>query len=113
MGLMASLNGTLSLRRNRAMSLSKLRKLKSPVSTLTTYLVSAPFSIHLSCSPNVTLIMNHMNLKTELGKLIMPLRRTESVTGKSNRDTCFFCQVDHPVTRFDLPVPADAYPLTQ
>lgn len=76
MGLMVSLRGTLSLRRNRAMSLSKLRKLKSPVSTLTTYLVSAPFSVHLSCSPNVTLIMNHMNLKTGLGKLIMLLWRT-------------------------------------
>lgn len=78
MGLIVSLRGTLSFSRKSAMSLSKLRKLKSPVNTLTTYLVSAPLSVHLSCSPNVTLIMNHMNLKMGLAKLIMLLWRTES-----------------------------------
>lgn len=69
-GRIVSLKGTLSLSRSSAMSLSKLRKLKSPVNTLTTYLVSVPLSTHLSCSPNVTLIMNHMNLKIKLEGLI-------------------------------------------
>ena len=69
-GRIVSLNGTLSLRRSSAISFSKFRKLKSPVITRTTYLVSGPFSIHLSCSPKVTLIMNHMNLKIRLEELI-------------------------------------------
>lgn len=69
-GRIVSLNGTLSLRRSSAISLSKFRKLKSPVIIRTTYLVSVGFSRHLSCSPKVTLIMNHMNLKIKLEELL-------------------------------------------
>lgn len=69
-GRIVSLNGTLSLRRRSAISFSKFKKLKSPVITRTTYLVSGLFSIHLSCSPKVILIINHMNLKSRLEELI-------------------------------------------
>lgn len=63
-GLIVSESGTLLLSRSKAMSLSKFKKLKDPVIARTTYLVSgADFPKHLSCSPNVTLIINHMNLK--------------------------------------------------
>lgn len=71
-GLIESDNCTRSLSFNNAISLSKLRKLKSPVNARTTYLVSALyFSSHLSCSPNVTFIMNHINLKKILSIIII------------------------------------------
>lgn len=64
MGRMLSVIGTRSFSRNRAISLSKLRKLKEPAMALKTNRDSGRIaSLHRSCSPNVTLIMNHMNLR--------------------------------------------------
>ena len=67
-GLMALVSGTRSLSLMRATSLSNLRKLKSPVIARTTNRVSSGASppLHVLCSPKVTLIMNHMNLKIKL-----------------------------------------------
>ena len=63
MGLMFSVIGTLSLSRSSAMSWSKFMKLKSPVVARNTNLLSGLVVwLQRSCSPNVTLIMNHMNL---------------------------------------------------
>lgn len=64
MGRMKSVIGTRSFSRNKAMSLSKLEKLNGCEIALKTKRVSGRvLSLHRSCSPNVTLIMNHMNLK--------------------------------------------------
>lgn len=64
MGRMLSVIGTLSFNLNNAISLSKLRKLNDPAIALKTNLDSGrTTSLHRSCSPNVTLIMNHMNLQ--------------------------------------------------
>lgn len=63
-GVMVCVMGTRSLSLRRAMSLSKLRKLNDPAMALRTNLDSGFFvSRQRSCSPNVTLIMNHMNLE--------------------------------------------------
>lgn len=69
-GLMLSVMGTLSLSLSKAISLSKLRKLKDPAMARRTNLDSGLFvSLHLSSSPKVTLIMNHMNLKEKSGEM--------------------------------------------
>lgn len=62
-GRMKSVMGTRSLRRNSAMSLSKLEKLNGCEMARSTKRVSGRvLSSHRSCSPNVTLIMNHIKL---------------------------------------------------
>lgn len=62
-GRMKSVIGTRSFKRNSAMSLSKLVKLNSWAMARNTNRVSGRSeSLQRSCSPNVTLIMNHMNL---------------------------------------------------
>lgn len=71
-GLMLSVIGTLSLSLNRAMSWSKFMKLKSPVMARNTNRLSGFLvSLQRSCSPNVTLIMNHMNLLEQITTLYM------------------------------------------
>lgn len=66
-GRMVSVIGTLSLSLNRAMSWSKFIKLKSPVKARNTNRLSGFFvSLQRSCSPNVTLIMNHINLLVQI-----------------------------------------------
>lgn len=63
-GRMKSVIGTRSLRRSSAMSLSKLVKLKSWTNARRTKRVSGRVvSLHRSCSPNVTRIINQRNLK--------------------------------------------------
>lgn len=63
-GRMKSVMGTRSFKRSSAMSLSKLEKLNCWEIALRTNRVSGRFlSSQRSCSPNVTLIMNHINLK--------------------------------------------------
>lgn len=63
-GRIKSVMGTLSFNRNIAMSLSKLVKLNCWAIARRTNLVSGrDESLHLSCSPNVTFIMNHMKLQ--------------------------------------------------
>lgn len=62
-GRIKSVIGTRSFKRNNAISLSKLVKLNSCAMARNTNLVSGRCaSLQRSCSPNVTLIMNHMNL---------------------------------------------------
>jgi hypothetical protein len=71
-GRMVSVIGTLSLSLNRAMSWSKFMKLKSPVMARNTNRLSGFLvSLQRSCSPNVTLIMNHMNLLEQITTLYM------------------------------------------
>lgn len=63
-GRIKSVIGTRSLRRKSAISLSKFVKLKVCENARRTKRVSGRTeSLQRSCSPNVTLIMNHMNLK--------------------------------------------------
>lgn len=63
-GLIFCVMGTLSFSLRRAMSLSKFKKLKAPVTALKTNLDSGRLlSLQRLCSPKVTLIINHMNLK--------------------------------------------------
>lgn len=67
-GLIKSVIGILSFNRNRAISLSKFVKLNFCAVTLSTNRVSGRIiSLHRSCSPKVTLIMNHMNLQQKSG----------------------------------------------
>jgi hypothetical protein len=64
MGLMLAEIGTLSFIRSSAMSLSKLRKVKSWTMARNTKRDSGLLLLsHLSCSPKLTLIMNHMKLE--------------------------------------------------
>jgi len=79
-GRMVSVIGTLSLSLNRAMSWSKFIKLKSPVMARNTNRLSGFFvSLQRSCSPNVTLIMNHMNLLVQITTLY--IRQISPITG--------------------------------
>lgn len=62
-GRIKSVIGTRSFNLSSAMSLSKLRKLNFCVIARSTNRVSGRIeSLQRSCSPNVTLIMNHMKL---------------------------------------------------
>ena len=73
-GRMASVIGTLSFSLNRAMSWSKFIMLKSPVMARNTNRLSGFLvSLQRSCSPNVTLIMNHMNLLEQITTLYIQL----------------------------------------
>lgn len=72
-GRIVSVIGTRSFNRNSAMSLSKLRKLNCWAIALSTNRDSGlTLSLHRSCSPNDTFIMNHIKLhekkKKELEK---------------------------------------------
>lgn len=63
-GRMKSVMGTRSFSRNSAMSLSKFKKLNFCAIALSTKRVSGRTeSSHRLCSPNVTLIMNHIKLQ--------------------------------------------------
>lgn len=80
-GFMFWVMGTLSFSLRRAMSLSKFKKLKAPATALKTNLDSGLLlSLQRSCSPNVTLIMNHMNLKW---------KKCSSIFAFNNVDTSF------------------------
>lgn len=63
-GLMVSEMGTLSFNRSKAMSLSKLVRVNLLAMARSTKRVSGRVvALQRLCSPNVTLIINHMNLK--------------------------------------------------
>lgn len=63
-GLMFAEIGTLSFIRNSAISWSKLRKVKSWTIARNTKRDSGLLLLsHLSCSPKLTLIMNHIKLQ--------------------------------------------------
>lgn len=81
-GLIFFVIGTRSFNRKRAMSLSKFRKLKAPATARNTNLDSGLLlSLHLSCSPNVTLIINHMNLKSKSVKTVTKSTPKKSFSG--------------------------------
>lgn len=93
-GRIVSVIGTRSLSRSKAMSLSKLEKLNGCDIARNTKRVSGlVLSSHRSCSPNVTLIINHMKLERQNKKLFIKKKFLKTITAlhQSVKKCIIFC----------------------